>query len=101
MKIWLLILAGVVLISCARATPYQPNTGLDGGYTDTHISTDVYRVEFQGNLDTSHETIKQYMYRRAKEVCVENGYNDYKIIDELPDIISNIAQATIQCIKWI
>jgi hypothetical protein len=36
-------------------------------------------VTFNGNAWIDNSTVVQYFYRRAKEVCVENGYNDFRI----------------------
>ena len=64
-----------------RATAYQP-AGFTGGYRDAHIRDNIYYVEFGGNgmLDTTKAA--EYFHRRAKEVCVENGYSDYRITQE-------------------
>jgi hypothetical protein len=42
------------LASCA--TPYE-STGFLGGYSDTALAPDVYRISFQGNGYTSQETV--------------------------------------------
>jgi len=65
------------LAGCS-ATPYQP-MGFTGGYKDAHIRDNLYFVEISTNAYTSQSTAAQYMHRRAKDVCVENGYRDYKI----------------------
>ena len=68
------------LAGCS-ATPYQP-MGFTGGYRDTHIRDNVYFVEVSTNAYTSQITAVQYFHRRAKEVCLENGYKDYQIKGE-------------------
>ncbi|MCW8887848.1 MAG: hypothetical protein OQK25_02170 [Gammaproteobacteria bacterium] len=68
------------LVGCS-ATPYQP-MGFTGGYKDAHIRDNLYFVEVSTNAYTSQSTAAQYMHRRAKEVCIENGYKDYKIQGE-------------------
>ena len=77
-KIPLLIL---LLIFGSCATPYQPQ-GFSGGYEDTHIKDNVYFVEFNSNAYTSFTVTAKYFHRRAKEVCEENGYKDYRIVNE-------------------
>jgi hypothetical protein len=70
----------VLLVGCG-ATQYQP-MGWTGGYTDAHIKDNIYFVEISTNAYTSQTTAAQYFHRRAKEVCLENGYKDYKIKSE-------------------
>jgi hypothetical protein len=71
-----LIAINLALIGCA--TPYQPS-GFRGGYKDVHIRDNVYYVEFGGNALITASTAAQYFHRRAKEVCVEHGYRDYRV----------------------
>jgi hypothetical protein len=56
--------------------------GFTGGYKDAHIKDNLYFVEVATNAYTSQSTAAQYFHRRAKEVCQENGYRDYKIKGE-------------------
>ena len=67
----------LVLGGCS-ATPYQP-MGFTGGYRDAHIRDNVYFVEVSTNAYTSQTVAAQYFHRRAKEVCQEHGYRDYRI----------------------
>jgi hypothetical protein len=71
-----IVLAFFLLAGCA--TKYQP-MGFTGGYKDVHIRDNIYFVEVSTNSFTSQTTATQYFHRRAKEVCLENGYKDYKI----------------------
>lgn len=103
LKILIIIAASAVFISCYLAkgdpTPYQPFGVAEGGYADWHVAGDIYHVEFAGNLDTSHETIIEYWNRRAKELCVENGYTDFKQLGFKPDIAEQTYSAKIRCLK--
>ena len=67
----------IVALLTGCATPYQ-RMGFTGGYEDTHIKDNVYFVNVQTNALTSPATATQYFHRRAKELCLENGYQDYK-----------------------
>jgi len=62
-------------------TPYQP-MGFTGGYSDAHIRDNIYFVEVSTNAYTSQTIAAQYFHRRAKELCQENGYRDYRISKE-------------------
>lgn len=75
------ILLVSIFVSGCSSTPYQP-MGFTGGYKDTHIKGNLYFVEISTNGYTDQTTAVQYFHRRAKEVCVENGYKDYKISGE-------------------
>jgi len=70
----------ILLSGCSLLgpTPYAP-MALAGGYSDAHIKDNLYYVEFSGNAYINRGTVFQYFHRRAKEVCLENGYSDYKI----------------------
>jgi hypothetical protein len=101
-----LLLAGAVLLTACtairkdEATPYQPNTGLQGGYMDTHVEGDVYWVQFTGNLNTKTSTVRAYFYRRAKELCIQNGYRDYELLGPPLSLTSDKSyEANIRCIK--
>lgn len=60
-----------------------------GGYKDEHITGNRYSVTFKGNGVTDRSTVTRYAHRRAKEVCVENGYRDYRMMKngELHDAV--------------
>lgn len=72
------------LAACATPTPYQPlQTGAvsNGGYSDYRISSDRYRVSFQGNTITDRETVERYLLYRAAEVTRNSGYDWFKMVD--------------------
>lgn len=79
------VFAVIILALCSFmfgcATPYQ-KMAFSGGYKDTHIKDNTYFVEVVCNSFTSQTTAVEYLHRRAKEVCVENGYCDYKLSQE-------------------
>ena len=68
-----------------------------GGYQDVRIKDDTWYLLVQGNGLTSPTTVTQYFYRRAKEICQENNYTDYKIenADDTTAGYSATATATI------
>lgn len=68
----------IVALLSGCSTPYQ-RLGFLGGYEDGHIKDSIYFVSVQVNGVTSQKTAAQYLDRRAKEVCLENGYQEYKI----------------------
>jgi len=77
--------SGLALASCMTATPYQPATGSSaanrGGYSDTQIESNRFRVSFSGNTLTSRETVERYLLYRAAELTVQNGF-DYFVLSD-------------------
>ena len=67
-----------LLVSCA--TMYQPE-GFTGGYSETRIGENVWRIFFRGNASTSPERAIDFALLRSAEVCLETGYR-YFIIAE-------------------
>ena len=75
----LFISIGFLLISCA--TPYQPG-GAMGGFYETRIDENVYRVSFRGNAYTSLDKATYFTLLRCAELTLEKGYNHFLVIDE-------------------
>jgi hypothetical protein len=83
------ILVATATLGACMSTPYQPE-GFRGGYKDMHIRDNIYYVQFSGNAWIDTMTAVQYFHRRAKEVCLENGYKDYRVSQER-DITGHMA----------
>jgi hypothetical protein len=78
-----LALAGV-LAGCTTATPYQPNIpgqATSGGYSESRIEPNRWRVTFTGNSLTSRETVEAYLLFRSAELTVQQGYDWFSIVD--------------------
>jgi len=72
---------GAVLVLSGCATGYQ-STGLTGGYSDTQLAPDVYRVVFRGNGYTAPERAQDFALLRASELTLQRGFTCFAIIDE-------------------
>jgi hypothetical protein len=71
------------LAGCATTpTPYQPmgSGKVSGGYSDTQLAPDRYRVTFVGNDYTSRKTVDDYLLYRAAQLTAQNGYQSFKIL---------------------
>ena len=71
------------LAGCTTPTPYQPKLAArssGGGFSDTRLEADRYRVTFQGNTMTSRETVEGYLLFRAAELTVQNGYDWFAVV---------------------
>jgi hypothetical protein len=72
------VLAG---LSGCKATPYQKlGTTPAGGYYDRPISDDTFYVRFSANRSTCPKVVRRYLYRRAAEVTLENGFVYFTVI---------------------
>lgn len=82
MKLILILAATFVgFFSCGCATGYHAS-GLGGGYTDQEVGKNKYLISFRGNGYTSIDTVRTYAFKRAKEVCVEKGFDGFELIDK-------------------
>jgi hypothetical protein len=82
-----LALAGA-LSACATATPYQPNIPgqqVSGGFSETRIEANRFRVNFAGNTLTSRETVEGYLLYRAAELTLAQGYDWFAVVDRATD----------------
>ena len=74
-SIFVLIPAFLICILGCRATPYQKlGTTSTGGYSDKRISDNIFYIRFIANSNTPARVVCRYLYRRAAEVTLENGF---------------------------
>jgi len=72
-----ILLAAVILAGCATA--YGPR-GFTGGYGDTKLAEDLYRVTFSGNGKTSRDMVWHYWIYRCAELTQQKGYSHFIIL---------------------
>ena len=64
----------VALLSFGCATAYQSSDdSITGGYTETRLSPDTWRVLVEGNGLASRGEVEQFLMRRAAELTLEQG----------------------------
>jgi hypothetical protein len=87
MKNYLLftILLGLL---AACVTPYQPS-GFTGGYNQTQLDTNVFKVSFRGNGYTSSHRVNDFSLLRCAELCKENGFAVFIITDNENKVTSS------------
>ena len=74
---------------CACATPYKKASSIKGkGYFTTKLQDKVYDITFNGNDETNLKNAKDYTLLRAAEVCLENEYQTFQIIDKEDNTIT-------------
>ena len=73
----------LVLISLATAcaTQYQPR-GTTGGFTETRLSPEAYRVSFNGNRRTGMSRATDFTLLRCAELTLQNEFTHFVIIEE-------------------
>ena len=70
---------GVFIGGCA--TDYQKD-GFSGGFSETQMSENVWRVHFKANGFSSMERATDFCLLRSAELTLENGYKYFAIVDE-------------------
>lgn len=82
MRLRRLLLSLAVLALGACATPYGPAMGRgDYGYSETRLADGSWRVEVSANASTDSETVERHLLRRAAELTLENGAEQFLILD--------------------
>jgi|SRR5690242_3590022 len=66
-------------IGCA--TSYH-SSGFTGGFSDTQLAPDVFRVNFRGNGYTSSERVQDFAMLRAADLCSQHDFVCFAVIDE-------------------
>ncbi len=88
-----LLIAGLLAVTaglagCTTATPYQPDlrgSQVSGGFSETRVTNDRFRVQFRGNTLTSRDTVERYLLYRAAELTLAQGYDWFEIDDRRTD----------------
>jgi len=78
----------LTLSACATPTPYQPagaGQAQAGGFSETKIEANRYRVKFAGNSLTSRDTVEGYLLYRAAELTVAQGYDVFSVVERKTD----------------
>ena len=70
----------VALLLSGCSTPYQPAGLLSGGYSETKLAPDGYRV-FDQTEGT--ERTGQMLDLRAAELTLESGYQKFMVVDRI------------------
>lgn len=79
MKNLLIIFVALILIQ-GCATAYK-SSGLMGGYSETQLDENVFRVSFRGNGYTSYERAADFTLMRCAELTMQSRYKYFVIID--------------------
>jgi len=70
------IFTAVGLAGCATA--YQRD-GFTGGFSETQLDENVWRVKFEGNGYTRDQTAEDFALLRSAELTIEKGYTHFAL----------------------
>jgi hypothetical protein len=73
-----LALAALALSACA--TSYQADSWT-GGFSETQLGPNIYRVSFRGNGFTSRNRAEDLTLLRSAELTLRSGYTHFVIVD--------------------
>ncbi len=74
----IIVLVLIFLQGCE--TSYQ-SSGFAGGYSETQLDTNVFKVTFRGNGYTGRERASDFSLLRCAELALQNGYKYFVVID--------------------
>jgi hypothetical protein len=74
----LLLIFIFFLTGCS--TPYQ-SFGLSGEVESNQINSNTFEIRAAGNGYTRAGVIKDYAYLKAAQLCISNGFDEFKIIE--------------------
>lgn len=78
----------LLVAGCATETTYRPATGQGfnrTGYSDRQIEDNRFLISFAGNSVTSRDTVERYLFFRAAELTLQNGYDYFLMADRDTD----------------
>jgi hypothetical protein len=78
-----MVLSALCVSGCA--TSYQRLTAFTytGGYSDSDLGKNVYRVEFSANGATTRETAQTFWLWRCAELTLEKGFDGFEILSNI------------------
>ncbi|MEO1611431.1 MAG: hypothetical protein AAFU55_03620 [Pseudomonadota bacterium] len=82
-KLFLCLIAA--LAACAKPTPYQPRAAT-GGFEESRLETDRYRVSFRGNTVTSRDLVERSLLYRAAELTLAEGGDWFEVVSSDTDV---------------
>lgn len=76
---------GLAALVVGCATAYQPH-GLSGGFEESQVNENSFRVSFRGNGYTSTNRAEELTLLRSAELCLERGFPAFLLLRERTDI---------------
>ena len=82
MRMFAILLTALMLAACA--TPYQ-RVGFTGGYSETQLGENIFRVSFRGNAYTNRERAADFSLLCSAELTLERGFRYFVIVESEKD----------------
>ena len=70
----------VLLVLAGCATNYQAQS-FSGGFSETQLDKNVFKVTFKGNGYTQSERAEDFALLRSAELTLKNGFSHFAIVD--------------------
>ena len=77
-KLLFFIIVTLLIQGCA--TSYQ-KSGLSGGYSETQLDENIFRISFRGNGYSGRERVADFTLLRSAELAMENGFQYFAVVD--------------------
>lgn len=74
----------LLVAGCATETRYRPATGQGfnrQGYSERQVEPNRFLVSFAGNSVTSRDTVERYLFYRAAELTLQQGFDYFVMAD--------------------
>jgi len=69
----------IAILAAGCATEYQ-KSGATGGFKETQLAPDMFRVSFTGNSFTPTDRVQDYALLRAAEITLENKAKYFAVV---------------------
>ena len=74
------LLVSILSVMSGCATGYHAS-GVGGGYSETVLGENVFRVSFRGNGYSSSERVADLSLLRCADLCLEHGFGFFALVD--------------------
>jgi hypothetical protein len=78
MRYSILVIVGLLISGCATA--YQQK-GMTGGYSETKLAVNVYRVSFGANGYSSRDRARDFALLRSAELTIQDDFKYFTVLE--------------------
>lgn len=72
---------GLLVFLSGCATGYQKENFFSGGFSETQLGTNIFRVSFKGNGYTSTDRAEEMVLLRSADIALSNGFSHFIIVN--------------------
>ncbi len=76
------VIVVLVLLLCAGCATGYHRQGWTGGYNESQLQEDIFRVSFKGNAFIDKEKVQDYLLLRCAEITIDHGFDYFIILGE-------------------